>query len=26
MSVSHLVPTEVLDRGVDFVRYAVTKQ
>lgn len=25
-SVSHLVPTEVLDRGVDFVRYVVTKQ
>lgn len=25
-SVSHLVPTEVLERGVDFVRYAITKQ
>jgi hypothetical protein len=25
-SVSHLMPTEVLERGVDFVRYAVTKQ
>lgn len=25
-SVSHLLPTEVLERGVDFVRYAVTKQ
>jgi hypothetical protein len=25
-SVSHLVPTEVIERGVDFVRYAVTKQ
>jgi len=25
-SVSHLTPTEVLDRGVDFVRYAVTRQ
>ncbi len=25
-SVNHLVPTEVLERGVDFVRYAVTKQ
>lgn len=24
-SVSHLVPTEVLERGVDFVRYAITK-
>ncbi|MBS1141352.1 MAG: hypothetical protein H6R13_2805 [Proteobacteria bacterium] len=25
-AVSHLVPTEVLERGVDFVRYAVTRQ
>jgi hypothetical protein len=25
-SVSHLMPTEVLERGVDFVRYAVAKQ
>ena len=25
-SVSHLVPTEVLERGVDFVRYAISKQ
>lgn len=25
-SISHLLPTEVLERGVDFVRYAVTKQ
>ena len=25
-SVSHLVPTEVLERGVDFVRYAITRQ
>jgi hypothetical protein len=25
-SVSHLMPTEVLERGVDFVRYAITKQ
>jgi hypothetical protein len=25
-SVSHLTPIEVLDRGVDFVRYAVTRQ
>jgi hypothetical protein len=25
-SVSHAVPTEVLERGVDFVRYAITKQ
>ena len=25
-SISHLVPTEVLERGVDFVRYAVTWQ
>jgi len=25
-SVSHLVPTEVLERGVNFVRYAITKQ
>lgn len=25
-SVSHLLPTEVLERGVDFVRYAITKQ
>jgi hypothetical protein len=25
-SVNHLLPTEVLERGVDFVRYAITKQ
>lgn len=25
-SVTHLVPTEVLERGVDFVRYAIKKQ
>jgi len=25
-AVSHLVPTEVLERGVDFVRYAVSRQ
>lgn len=25
-SVSHVVPTEVLERGVDFVRYAISKQ
>ncbi len=25
-SVNHLMPTEVLERGVDFVRYAITKQ
>jgi hypothetical protein len=25
-SVSHLLPTEVLERGVDFVRYAVNWQ
>ena len=25
-SVNHVVPTEVLERGVDFVRYAVNKQ
>jgi len=25
-SVSHLMPTEVLERGIDFVRYAISKQ